>query len=367
MSADIVICGLGPAGRALTHRCLAHGLSVTAIDPNPHRRWVATYAAWTDELPPWLDGAVVAATVAEPLAYGGRAHAIPRSYTVLDTAGLQRSLDLSGTTVLTGRVTALDRHTVTLDTGRTLRAGRVIDARGVGRRPGRAEQTAYGLVLQRPGHDDPALFMDWRDDNGAAPDAPRSFLYTIPLGGGALLYEETCLVGAPAIELAELARRLRHRLRARDIAVRGDERVERVRFPVVGGSPGAGRFGAAGAYLHPATGYSVAAALAAADDIAEGRNSWAAARAVHHLRRAGLRALLALPPAELPGFFDVFFELDIDLQRAYLSGRTDPIGTLAAMTRLFAALPRSSRARLAAATLHLPALSHRRSGSVIME
>ncbi|WP_280397317.1 lycopene cyclase family protein [Nocardia carnea] len=367
MSTDIVICGLGPAGRALAHRCLAHGLSVIAVDPNPNRQWHATYAAWTDELPSWLDDAAIAATVAEPLAYGGRAHAIPRSYTVLDTAGLQRSLDLTGATVLTGRATAVNRRQVTLDTGRTLSAGRVIDARGLARRPGRAEQTAYGLVLERPGPADPAWFMDWRDDNGTGPTAPRSFLYTIPLGGGAMLYEETCLAGAPAIEPAELARRLRYRLRARGIALRGDERVERVRFPVVGGSPGARRFGAAGAYLHPATGYSVAAALAAADDLAAGRNPWAAARPVHHLRLAGLRALLALPPAELPGFFDAFFELDIDLQRAYLSGRTDPIGTVAAMTRLFAALPRRTRARLAAATLHMPAPSHRRSGSVIME
>lgn len=368
MRADIAICGLGPAGRALAHRCLARGMSVVAIDPNPQRRWQATYAAWTDELPPWLDAAAVAAMIARPHAHGLRAHTIPRSYTVLDTARLQHSLDLTGATVLAGRAAALGRHTVTLDTGRTLQAGRVIDARGLRRRPGRAEQTAFGLVLDDPGRAEPALFMDWRADNGADNGSPRSFLYTIPVGGGRVLFEETCLVGAPPIGLGELARRLRCRLLARGIPVHGQEPVERVRFPVVGGAPRAGRFGAAGGYLHPATGYSVGAALAAAGDIAAGHPEVSnTARAVYRLRRAGLRALLALPPGELPRFFDAFFDLDIGLQRAYLSGHADLPGTVAAMTRLFGAVPADIRARLAAATLHLPPLSHRGSGSVIME
>ncbi len=366
--ADIVICGLGPAGRALAYRCLVRGMSVIVVDPNPRRHWRATYAAWTDELPAWLAGTTLAATVALPRAYGLRAHTIPRSYSVLDTGRLQRSLDITGATVLTGRATRLDRHIVTLDTGRTLQAERVIDARGLRRRPGRAEQTAYGLILDDPGPDEPALFMDWRADNGADPGSPRSFLYRIPIGGDRVLFEETCLVGAPPIDLGELARRLRCRLRARGIPVRGDEPVERVRFPVVGGAPRPGRFGAAGGYLHPATGYSVGAALAAAGDIADGHTRVPnAARAVYRLRRAGLRALLALPPSELPGFFDAFFELDINLQYAYLSGRADFAGTVAAMTRLFAGVPPGTRARLAAATLHLPPLSPPGSGSVIME
>lgn len=366
MSADIAICGLGPAGRALAHRCLVRGMTVLAVDPNPRRHWRATYAAWSDELPSWLDRSVVAATVAEPRAHGLRDHFITRPYSVLNTALLQQSLDLTGATLIPARAVSLDRHTVTLDSGRTLRAGRVVDARGLRRHPRRAEQTAYGVVL--PGEAAPALFMDWRPDNGADPGTSPSFLYAVPLGGDTVLYEETCLAGAPALELAELARRLHHRLRARGIAQAGDERIERVRFPVTGGRPGAGRFGAAGGYLHPATGYSVAAALSAADTVAAGGSGWTpAARTVHRLRRAGLRALLALPPADIPRFFDAFFDLDIELQRAYLSRRDDPAGTLTAMSGVFFALPTSVRARLTAATLGLRSLSPRRSGSVIME
>lgn len=368
VSADIIVCGLGPAGRALAHRCLARGLSVTAVDPAPDRGWVATYAAWSDELPAWLDPAVAAATVAEPAAFGERAHRIPRSYTVLDTDRLRACLDLTGATVVRGRVAAPARHSVTLDTGETLRAGRVIDARGLPRRPGRPEQTAYGLVLRRAGGHESASFMDWRPDNGAGPDAPPSFLYRVPLGRDTVLYEETCLVGAPALGPVELARRLRHRLAARGIALHGDEPVERVRFPVTGGSPGSTRFGAAGGYLHPATGYSIAASLAAADTVAAGGSGWTgAARAVHRLRLAGLRALLALPASDMPRFFDTFFELDIARQRAYLSGRDDLAGTAAAMNALFLALPGRLRAHLAVATLLPRAASRPRTGSVMME
>ncbi|WP_309234404.1 lycopene cyclase family protein [Nocardia sp. XZ_19_385] len=353
MTVDIVVCGLGPAGRALAHRGLAHGLSVTVVDPAPERRWTATYAAWLDELPGWLDPTVVAAAVDRPVAWGTRRHELGRTYTVLDTAKLQESLDITGAQVISDRATDIDRNSVTLASGATITAERVIDARGLARSPERAEQTAYGVIVdeQRAAGLEP-LFMDWRTDNGANPDAPRSFLYAVPLGGGAMLLEETCLAGRPALDSTELRTRLQHRLRSRGIELDGTEPVERVRFPVEGGRPGRGRFGAAGGFTHPATGYSVAASLAAADAVAAGASPWPrSGRAVHKLRSAGLRALLALPPNDIPLFFDAFFTLHPHSQRAYLSGRTDLPGTAAAMTALFAALPMRLRHTLATAVL----------------
>ncbi|HLS75642.1 MAG TPA: lycopene cyclase family protein [Nocardia sp.] len=388
---DIVVCGLGPSGRALAHRCLARGLRVAVVDPAPHRRWTATYAIWGDELPGWLDPAVVAARVARPVAWGTVRHELDREYLVLDTGRLQDSLTLDGAEVIAERAVRVSGRSLTTASGRVLRADRVIDARGVGRSPRRAEQTAYGVVVAgshaadgaRAGHpgaaggaaaasprhgDDATLFMDWRAGNGAGPGEPRSFLYVVPLGGGATLYEETCLAGRPAIGLGELRRRLEHRLAARGITLAGDETVERVRFPVQGGRPGAHRFGAAGGFLHPATGYSVAASLGAADEFAEGAPArLGRARAAHALRVAGLRALLALPPAELPVFFDAFFSLPSTLQRAYLSGRTDPVGVAAAMRALFTAVPPGLRTRIAAATCGFPFSRRMPTGSSIME
>ncbi|MEV6137610.1 lycopene cyclase family protein [Nocardia sp. NPDC051990] len=367
MTADLIVCGLGPAGRALAHRCLAHGMSVAAIDPVPDRRWSATYAGWYDELPRWLDPSVIATTVAHPTAWGTTPHRLDRTYVVFDSAALRDSLNLDGAQIVADRVVEIRYNTVTSASGTTFSAERVIDARGIARSPMLAEQTAYGVVVGRDADIAP-LFMDWRTDNGTEPDAPRSFLYAVPLSAETMLLEETCLAGRPALETAVLRDRLHHRLRSRGIELTGSEPVERVRFPVQGGRPGPRRFGAAGAFTHPATGYSVTASLAAADTVALGSSVWPArARAVHALRSAGLRALLALPPADLPVFFDAFFTLPPRLQRAYLSGRTDLGGTVAAMRTLFAALPARLRRRVATATLGIPIRSPIRNGSSMME
>ncbi|WP_330229886.1 lycopene cyclase family protein [Nocardia sp. NBC_00508] len=359
---DLVVCGLGPAGRGLAHRGVARGLTVAVVDPAPERRWTATYGAWADELPDWLGPEAIAATVPRPMAWGTRAHQVERRYVVLDTARLQTSLSLPGAQMIADRAVQVSPERVTLASGRSLAAARVVDARGLTRSPTRAEQTAYGVIVdaERCAGLDP-LFMDWRADNGAAADETCSFLYAVPLDNERMLLEETCLAGRPALTGSRLRARLHHRLRSRGIRLTGAEPVEHVRFPMQGGRPGPHAFGAAGGFLHPATGYSVAAALAAADAVAAGQDVWPpAARVVHRLRGAGLRALLALPPADIPLFFDTFFELPSAAQRAYLSGRTDLAGTVSAMRTLFAALPWRLRRRVAAATLGIPVPSRDR-------
>lgn len=358
MTTDLIVCGLGPGGRALAHRAVARGLSVTVVDPRPDRRWTATYAAWADEIPAWVPARTVAATVPRPVAWGTRRFEIDRPYAVFDVAALQDSLSLGGARVVADRAGEIVRprresgpEAVRLASGQVLTGWRVVDARGVGRSPAWAEQTAYGVVVAREKCKEP-LFMDWRPDHGADAGETPSFLYAVPLGPDTCLLEETCLAGRPALSGTELRERLRARLRCRGIELDGSEPVEHVRFPVQGGRPGDHRFGAAGALLHPATGYSVAASLAAADAVAAGASIWPpAARAVHRLRTAGLRALLALPPADVPPFFDAFFDLSPRWQRAYLSGRADLPGTAAAMTALFGNLPWRLRRTLAAATL----------------
>ncbi|MFJ1455473.1 lycopene cyclase family protein [Nocardia sp. N2S4-5] len=358
MTADLIVCGLGPAGRALAHRAVARGLSVTVVDPRPDRRWTATYAAWADDVPEWVAAHTVAATVPRPVAWGTRRFEIDRPYAVFDVGALQDSLSLGDARVVADRAAEIVRprgdtgaEAVRLASGQVLTGRRVVDARGVGRSPARAEQTAYGVVVARERWTEP-LFMDWRPDHGAGADETPSFLYAIPLAPDTCLLEETCLAGRPALSGTALRERLRTRLRCRGIELDGSEPVEHVRFPVQGGRPGDRRFGAAGGLLHPATGYSVAASLAAADAVAAGDSIWPpAARAVHRLRTAGLRALLALPPPDVPPFFDAFFALSPRRQRAYLSGRADLPGTATAMAALFANLPWQLRRTLAAATV----------------
>jgi lycopene beta-cyclase len=118
--------------------------------------------------------------------------------------------------------------------------------------------------------------------------------------------------------------------------------------------------------MHPATGFSVADALrlapAVADALAAGgvpaaqRRIWPArAVAVHRLRRIGLEALLRMPPDAVPGFFETFFALPERHRRAYLSGRDDLAGHLAAMGALFGRADTLLRGRLVAQAFRGPA------------
>ena len=353
IDAEVLIVGLGPAGRAVAHRAVAAGLDVLAVDPQPDRPWTATYAAWLDELPSWLPPSVLAARVDEPAAWTVRPHRIERPYGVFDASALQRSLALEPARVRAGRVDVVAPDRVTLADGSVLRARSVIDARGVPADRSRAQQTAFGVTVDTATaapvlEGRAAWFMDWRRDNRTRSGDAPSFLYAVPLGGGRVLLEETCLVGRPAIPLAELRRRLEARLAARGVTLSGTEPVERVRFavqPPPGSARGVARFGARGGLMHPGTGYAVAASLAAADPVAHalagGRSATAAlwspsARAVAQLRASGLRVLLGLRPEQTPAFFAGFFTLPPERQRSYLSGRTDLGGTVAAMTRMFA-------------------------------
>jgi lycopene beta-cyclase len=316
------------------------------VDPGPERPWRATYAAWADELPA---DAPVAVRTSRARAVTTAEHVIARGYAVLDNERLWRLPD--DVQVVAGRVVAHTGRTATLADGRVL-TGRVVDASGsVG---GRAAQTAVGVVvpagLAAPFTlADEALIMDWRKPPAATTSDP-TFLYAIPVSADEVLLEETSLARRPGLPLRELRLRLHARLAVHGIPVPEDE--ERVRITLDGRARD-GAFGAAAGWIHPATGYSVAAALrrapVVADMIANGREVTrsAAERTVRRLRLRGLEALLALPPDEVPEFFNGFFQLSGSLQRDYLGGHDDLRGTARAMLRLFGSVPWGMRARLA--------------------
>ncbi|MFK0248890.1 lycopene cyclase family protein [Amycolatopsis azurea] len=364
--ADVVIAGGGPAGRALARACAQRGLATVLIDPAPGRRWRATYGLWADELPS-LPGSAVACAPSAALAFGTAPHVLDRRYLVVDNAGLRTWLD-GGYDVVAGTVSGVDHGgqgaSVRLEDGRVLAAGLYVDASGARPRGNHYEQTAFGAVL--PAEDalrlvdeqDTAVFMDWRGTESG-------FLYVLPLGDGTVLVEETSLARKPGLPLELLAARLRARLKAAGLASRGRE--ERVRIVLDVPVPRRGRtvpFGAAAGLVHPATGYSLATSVRLADPVADAiALAWdrgpaaaasaahgavwpSSARAVHGLRRHGLRALCAMPPELVPVFFDHFFTLPIPLQRAFTSGREDVSGTTEAMSALFRMAPWKVRKHL---------------------
>ncbi|QFZ22009.1 lycopene cyclase family protein [Saccharothrix syringae] len=342
----VVVVGGGPAGRALARECAALGLRTTLVDRDPGRPWRATYAAWADELPA---GAPVSVVASRARVVGTREHRLARAYAVLDNERLRELPD--GVEVVAGRVVARTASGVRLADGRVV-SGRVVRATGaVG---GRAAQTAVGVVVPaaaaRPfvGPDE-ALIMDWRRPPARTTEDP-TFLYAIPLGADRVLLEETSLARRPGLPLPELRLRLRARLAAHGVAVPdGDE--ERVHIPL-DVPPAAGAFGAAAGFVHPATGYSVATSLRRAPGVAralaEGRPVGRSVpeRVVHGLRLRGLTALLAMRPDEVPQFFDNFFLLAENDQRAYLGDHGDLRGTTRAMLRLFGVSRWPMRARM---------------------
>ncbi|HWD03182.1 MAG TPA: lycopene cyclase family protein [Amycolatopsis sp.] len=380
---DVLIAGGGPAGWALAQACARRGLATTLVDAAPRAPWRNTYGAWADELPVLPPSAIASAPEAT-IAYGTREHRLVRPYRVLDNAGLRAWLGTAPVTVVAGRVERAEYGrfgaTVVLTDDRRLAAAVVVDTSGAHRvltggpaRGARAEQTAYGLVLPAadaerlvPGAATTAVVMDWRGGTS-------SFRYVLPLGDGSVLVEETSLARRPGVPIDELATRLRTRLA--DVGLWVFEREERVRIvldlPLPGRiaavplGVGAVPFGVAAGLVHPATGFSVATALRFAPRVAmaiagafdEGpaaaaraahRALWTAeARAVHALRRYGLRALRQMSAAELAEFFDLFFAAPESTQRAFTSGREDLSGTFTAMARLFGAAPPRIRARLA--------------------
>ncbi|MFI9818391.1 lycopene cyclase family protein [Saccharothrix variisporea] len=355
---DVLVVGGGPAGRALARACAAIGLETTVVDPRPDRPWRATYAAWSDELP---EGAPVAVETSRTRVWAVREHRLGRGYAVLDNEGL-RALP-PDVRVVRGTVVAKTSTAVRLADGRVLRARRVVDASGTGTGTragsstsggGRAAQHAVGVVVPRDGwlDGDEAVVMDWRKPPDAGMPDP-SFLYVVPVSASEVLVEETSLARRPGLPLGELRRRLHARLDKRGVSVPREE--ERVRI-VLDAPRRENAFGAAGGLLHPATGYSVAAALrlapAVARAVADGdpvdRVVWSpGTRTVHALRRFGLEALLRMRPDEVPEFFDHFFQMPENQQRNYLGDRSDLRGTVHAMSGLFRAAPWRLRARLA--------------------
>jgi len=191
-----------------------------------------------------------------------------------------------------------------------------------------------------------------------------------------VLLEETSLARRPGLPMAALRDRLTTRLARYDIVLPTDAEVERVHFPVDTSrhrATGVLGFGAAAPLMHPATGFSVAASLRLAPVVADalaahlpgdpraalaagGAVLWPpAARAVHLLRRRGLEALLRMPPAEVPAFFEAFFALPEHHRWTYLTGRDDLGATVAAMNALFGRAGWRLRRRLVGPALR-PAL-----------
>ncbi len=380
---DIGILGSGPAALSIAAACARRGASVALFSPEPESPWKPNYCLWADEVPSDMEDLVEhswsEACVVTP--WGSRV--LKRPYVKLDTRELQgflwNTLRSGSVRVASDRATDLDhreRETrVHTEDGSVSRVRVVIDASGAGTRfvkrvhdRAPAFQTAFGLMLRVPHHGfDPnqMVLMDFREPSSHA-SHPPSFLYVLPLGEDRLFIEETSLARRPAVRFDLLRARLEARL-----ARLGFEDCERLSeehccIPMGLGLPVPGQslvpFGAAGAMVHPASGYLMSRVLRQADPAAEAileglaaddaglATAWGNAtlwprpqRSVWELYGFGLEALVGMSATEISRFFDAFFQLPLHTWSGFLSGTLSPSALGVVMTQVFRGLPASVR------------------------
>lgn len=347
-SVDVCVVGLGPSGRGVAHRCASAGLSVAAVDPHPDRLWAPTYGAWTDELPDWLPPSIIGTEVSKPTVFTPNERRVDRPYAMLDKAALFSALSLDGVRVHADRAVKLSAREVELSSGHTITAGVVIDCRGLhaaGRRPA---AWAHGIFVDAdvaapfvpPGE---CVLVDWRLQHGATNAERPSFLYAVPIGDGTVLFEEVCQGIPGGLRQAELRRRVVSRLATHGVELRDDEESEACHYALDQGPPPAFRrgpsvvpFGARGGFMHPCTGYSVAASLRLTDTLVEAlladsdpiRAVWTVqARTVYWMRKRGLAGLGRLTNEQSAATFDAFFRAPLRQNQALLSAHDDMVGT----------------------------------------
>ena len=379
MAHDVAVVGGGPAALALAAACAARSLRTVVVAPPGSDRWTATYGTWVDDLDGRPDAAVLRSCLATvwPVVrlVGAREHRLHRPYARFDNAALAAHLWPDGSARVEGAASGVRRdgalRVVDVAGGGEVAARVVVDATGsssalVGARRAAGVQVALGAFVAARGtvEDGSFTLMDWSDRGWGA---PPTFLYSMDLGGGRCLVEETSLVGPPVAE-SVLAGRLCARHGWTSLP-HGE--VERVSIEMGGALPVrrglVAAFGAAAGYVHPVTGYSVAASLRAAPRVASGivaalgagrsgddlcaatwRAVWPrpllATRALHDY---GLAALLRLDLRGIQRFFDAFVSLPTESWARYLRIDTPPGQIAATMTRFFAALPASTKVRIA--------------------
>jgi lycopene beta-cyclase len=383
---DVLVVGAGPAGLAAAACCAEAGLRTLLADDALQRPWPNNYGGWVDELT--LPETCMAARWSAPLVLSDAGtRVLDRAYAQLDNERLKGwlvdRLAAAGGETIGERVVALDSDSrgvrARFERGGAL-ARVAIDAtgaRGALLQPRRAAaplawQTAYGVLAEVEAHPwapGQMVLMDLRSAPGIPPQPP-SFLYAMPFDDRRVFLEETVLAARPAFPVAALAERLERRLAALQLPLRRTLGAEEVRIPMDTPLPRTPQavvgFGAAGGFIHPATGYSVARSLRAAPALASALAAglaggdparasalaWAAIQPVslrrsQRLARSGLEALLAMDAAALGAFMDGFFEMPQRCWSAFLSGTAPPGAVLGAMVQLGLHLPADLLARVA--------------------
>ena len=387
LDADVAVVGAGPAGWAAAAACADAGLTAILVAPEPAVVWPNTYGCWVDELEPLYLSSMAAVSWPSVRVVGQQARAVARAYAVLDNARLHGHLAdrlaQGGGTTVAGSAVGVQHFTwgsrLLLAEHGPVDVRLVVDGSGTpprlvkGMSPPMAVQDAYGIVGRfdvAPIPPGTCTLMDWTSPTGRAEDeAVPTFLYAMDLGDDRYLVEETSLAARAPVGRDGLRRRLEHRLERLGVTATEVLAEEDVMIPMGVTAPPVqpvAATGAAAGLVHPATGYSVAAALRCAPLLAAAlrqgvdrgdgpaalsATAWQAVwpRARRRARRIelfGLERLLGMASPEVRSFFDAFFALPDDRWVSYLSGSASERDLARTMSVLFRASPWSVRRRL---------------------
>jgi lycopene cyclase-like protein len=391
------IVGAGPAALLLADACIARGVRVGLLAPDPTAAWVPNYAMWLDDaielgVEDWLAHRWTVAEVR--LASGTRA--LDRGYALLDGRRAQLELlqrcEAAGVELETGTLAHVEHDSegvaLQLEGGGVLRGMLVVDASGhlspfVQREggPAPAYQVAWGETCSVAGPlaRERMTFMDWTDTGPEEADEPLppTFLYAMPLADDRLFVEETVLgarlTGPPAELFPALARRLHRRLDRLGVQRIGEpHELERCIIPMGVALPRGDQrtlaFGGAASMIHPATGYLLANVLRRRGRVADAiatelqewvspggpsRRIWQAIWTPDEVRawrlyRFGLVVLCELDRAGIDAFFTEFFALSDHRWRDFVSARASAAELMGTMLRYYATASPPIRARLSA-------------------
>lgn len=296
---------------------------------------------------------------------------LPGMYNSIESEALDAAVRtaLPPDKIVSASATTLGPDTVTLDDGEVLRAGAVLDARGLDSPPEGLAcgwQKFVGQLLHVPaGHrlTEP-IVMDATVDQAEG----YRFVYCLPFDAQHVFVEDTYYADEPALDAAVLSARIADYAEARGWAVESVARSEVGVLPVVIGGhfdrfwpadDPVARAGVRAALFHPLTSYSLPDALRFAVWLAreapldERLGAATRRRALDHWGRGGFDRLLArmlfraADPPERYRVLERFYRLPAPLIARFYAGRS----TLGDRARILAGRPPVSVRRAVGAML----------------
>ncbi|MDB5938250.1 MAG: putative Lycopene cyclase [Polaromonas sp.] len=282
--ADLILVGGGLANGLIAWRLrrLRPDVRVLVLESGGALGGNHTWSFHQGDLTPaqhaWLAPLVAHRWDGYSVAFPGRSRSLAGGYASVTSSRFDAVLRAALPQVrLATPVSTLSARTVTLTDGRTLRAGAVIDGRGL--RPSRHLSLGYqkfvGQELRLSGAHglaQPVLM----DATVAQHDGYR-FVYLLPLSADTLLVEDTYYADDEAIDAALLRERIAAYVKARGWTVAQVLREERGVLPITlagnvhafwDESQGVARAGLAAGLFHSTTGYSLPSAVQLADLVA---------------------------------------------------------------------------------------------------